>query len=325
MKTVVLYLGMAALGYLLAVPLRRKKALFKPIGPILKIIVTTLVFVMGFRIASSAEIMKDIGMIGLNSLLMAVGSLLATVGVVHVARKMMGFDRFGYRCNDANSGSSDNDAEVSEKVPFWRTSPFRMGTAVCLGAIVGYLTGIVWQLYNYDEMYRLTGIFVTYALYFMVFLVGMDIGSDEKAFHSLKSAGLRVLVFPLITAAVTLAFILLYGCFLPYSTKEMLGVACTFCWYSLGPNIIMDAGFVAAGAIAFLTNFLRVIISLITIPVVAKHIGYIETVGMSQAAAMDVCIATIGEATNRQTAMYAFASGVVFTAFVPLLVPLVVG
>lgn len=325
MKTVIFYLGMAALGYLLAIPLRSKKALFRPIGPVLKIIVTTLVFVMGFRIASSTEIMADIGMIGVNSLLMAVGSLLATVGILYVVRKLMGFDRFGYMVKDGGKTASDDTVATATKVPFWKTSPFRMGTAVCLGAIAGYLTGIVWELYDYDAMYRLTGVFVTYALYLMVFLVGIDIGSDEKALRSLKDAGLRVLVFPLATAAVTLVFILLYGYFLPYSTKEMLGVACTFCWYSLGPNIIMDAGFVAAGAIAFLTNFLRVIISLITIPVVAKHVGYIETVGMSQAAAMDVCIAAIGESTNRQTAMYAFASGVVFTAIVPLLVPLVVG
>lgn len=323
MKTVIFYLGMAALGYLLAIPLRSKKALFRPIGPILKIVVTALVFVMGFRIASSAEIMSDIAMIGLNSLLMAVGSLLATVGILYIVRKFMDFDHFGHRRND---GIASNEAvAATKKIPFWCSSPFRMGTAACLGAIAGYLTGIVWELYDYDSMYRLTGVFVTYALYLMVFLVGIDIGSDEKALRSLKDAGFRVLAFPLATAAVTVVFILLYGCFLPYSSKEMLGVACTFCWYSLGPNIIMDAGFVAAGAIAFLTNFLRVIISLITIPIVAKHVGYIETVGMSQAAAMDVCIAAIGESTNRQTAMYAFASGVVFTVIVPLLVPLIVG
>ena len=326
MKTVIFYLGMAALGYLLAVPLRNKKELFHPIGTVLKVVVTALVFVMGFRIAASEEIMANIAMIGVNSLLMAVGSLLLTIGALYATRKLMGFDRFGYMTKGAAQNAAHDDAVTSaEKVPFWKTSPFRLGTAVALGTIAGYFTGIVWKMYDYDAMYRVTGIFVTYALYFMVFLVGVDIGSDEKAMRSLKDAGLRVLTFPIVTSAVTVSFIMIYGIFLPYSAKEMLAVACTFCWYSLGPNIIMDAGFVAAGAVAFLTNFLRVIISLITIPVVAKYIGYIETVGMSQAAAMDVCIAAIGEATNRQTAMYAFASGVVFTIIVPLLVPIIVG
>ena len=321
MKTIILYLGMAALGYLLAVCLRRKKEVFRLISPSLKVIITALVFIMGFRIASSEEIIADIAMIGLHSLLMAVGSMALTIGALYVVRRLLGFDRFGCRGSD----STRDTVSETKKVPFWYTSPFRMGTAVCLGAIMGYLTCIVWKLYDYDAMYRLTGIFVTYALYCMIFLVGMDIGSDEKALRSLKDGGLRVLIFPFVIAVSTLVFILLYGLFLPYSTREMLAIACTFCWYSLGPNIIMDAGFVAAGAVAFLTNFLRVILSLVTIPFVAKTVGYIETIGMPQSAAMDVCIGTIGESTNRQTAMYAFTSGVVFTVIIPLVVPLIVG
>ena len=209
MKTVIFYLGMAALGYLLAVPLRNKKELFHPIGTVLKVVVTALVFVMGFRIAASEEIMANIAMIGVNSLLMAVGSLILTIGALYATRRLMGFDRFGCmtKCSVQNA-AHDDTVTSTEKVPFWKTSPFRLGTAVALGTIVGYLTGIVWNMYDYDAMYRVTGIFVTYALYFMVFLVGVDIGSDEKAMRSLKDAGLRVLTFPIVTSAVTVSFII---------------------------------------------------------------------------------------------------------------------
>ncbi|MBR5489465.1 MAG: LysO family transporter, partial [Firmicutes bacterium] len=55
------------------------------------------------------------------------------------------------------------------------------------------------------------------------------------------------------------------------------------------------------------------------------RVGYLETVGMPCAAAMDVCIATITQATNKETAVYAFASGVLFTAAIPIVVPLIVG
>ncbi len=61
------------------------------------------------------------------------------------------------------------------------------------------------------------------------------------------------------------------------------------------------------------------------IPAVAKRVGWLETVGMSVAAAMDVCIGSITEATDKETALYAFASGVVYTVLIPLIVPMIVG
>jgi uncharacterized membrane protein YbjE (DUF340 family) len=58
---------------------------------------------------------------------------------------------------------------------------------------------------------------------------------------------------------------------------------------------------------------------------VAETFGYIETVGLPQAAAMDVCIATIEGATNKATTALAFFSGVVFTMVIPVFLPILVG
>ena len=47
--------------------------------------------------------------------------------------------------------------------------------------------------------------------------------------------------------------------------------------------------------------------------------------GLPQAAAMDVCIATIEGATNKATTALAFFSGAVFTMVIPVLLPVIVG
>ena len=85
----------------------------------------------------------------------------------------------------------------------------------------------------------------------------------------------------------------------------------------------MEAGMISAGAYAFLTNFLRDMISILVIPWVADRFGYVETVGLPQAAAMDVCIATIEGATNKATTALAFFSGALFTIFIPVFLPII--
>ena len=207
---------------------------------------------------------------------------------------------------------------------FLSGSTVRIGIAVLVGLIAGYLVVLRFGLLRFDLTNKAIGVYITYALYTMVFLVGVDMGLDGTAIQKFKQAGVRILVFPFTTGFATIITVLICGYFMPLTVREILSIGCTFCWYSLAPNIIMEAGYVNAGAIAFLANFMRVIFSLILIPTIAGKVGYLETTGMPIAAAMDVCIATIQGATNKETSMCAFVSGCVYTAIVPLVVPLIV-
>ena len=74
MKIAFLYLGIAAMGYLIAAFLRKEKDKFKWIGTVLPSIVTALIFLMGFRIGENEEVVGNIGTIGLQSLVMALVS-----------------------------------------------------------------------------------------------------------------------------------------------------------------------------------------------------------------------------------------------------------
>ena len=324
MKTLILYLGMAAAGYAAAFALRKKKEKFLWVGKVLSPIVLTLVFMMGFRIGANESVVRDLGTIGLYSLVMAEASLMATVLALHFTRRLMGFDKFGYlSCGESGS---DNDEARDKKADgaLLSRSTILIMISVLLGFASGLLGVVRLELVPYNLAYNFSGVYVTYALYLMVFLVGMDMGFDGNIVDIFKKAGIRVIIFPVVTAAATIAAVLCCVIFVPVSTREAFAIACTFGWYTLGPNIIMDAGMITAGAFCFLTNFFRVLTSLFVMPVVAQKVGYIETTGMPCAAAMDVCIATIEKNTNKAVAMYAFASGAIFTAVVPLLVPLIV-
>ena len=328
MKTVIVYLGLAAAGYAAAIPLRSKKESFGWMGTFLMVLVRGLVLLMGFRIGSNSEVVSNLASIGLQSLLIALVSLVFTVAGLHILRRVMGYDRYGRlgsaegasdSCGPASSGKTSSAGSVLNK------STVTMILSVLTGFLMGWILILRLDALDYDSAYEATGLLVTWGLYVMVFLVGMDMGFDGTIVSVFRRSGLKILAFPAVTAAATLAGVMLCSLISPLNLQESAAVGCTFCWYSLGPNIIMDAGMVMAGAYCFLVNFLRVLLSLITVPVVAARVGYLETVGMPCAAAMDVCIATIAQATNKETAVYAFASGVLFTAAIPIVVPLIVG
>lgn len=55
MKTVIVYLGLAAAGYAAAIPLRKKKESFGWIGTFLTVLVRFLVLLMGFSVLDPME------------------------------------------------------------------------------------------------------------------------------------------------------------------------------------------------------------------------------------------------------------------------------
>ena len=116
MKIFMIYLGMAAVGYLIATPFRKYKNRLKWIGTLLSIVVLTLVFAMGFRIGSNESIIRELGTIGLYSFIFAVVPLTATIFVLHLVRKAMGFDHQGiYRkTKQEKNATMDSEEEICD-------------------------------------------------------------------------------------------------------------------------------------------------------------------------------------------------------------------
>lgn len=324
MKIAFIYLGIAAIGYLIAAFLHKKKNSFSWIGRFLPIVVTLLIFTMGFRIGENREVVSNIGTIGIMSLVMAVVSLAICIPATSAVRRLLGYDRYGMRRGEDASPERAR-SERKGKTKLLTPSTIRYLCAVVLGFLLGYILVIKASVFSFETASSVSGTFVTYALYVMVFLVGMDMGFDGSLPQVFRSTGIRAIAFPLTVAFATMIAMAVMSVFVELNVKEMICVGCTFGWYSLGPNIIMDAGMITAGAYAFLVNFLRDMISILIIPWVADRFGYVETIGLPQAAAMDVCIATIEGATNKATTALAFFSGAVFTIIIPVFLPIIAG
>ncbi|MBR6473626.1 MAG: lysine exporter LysO family protein [Firmicutes bacterium] len=325
MVTALLYLGFAGLGYFIGSRFRDKKDKFGWLGRLLTFIVFSLITCMGYKMGSSESVIHDIMEIGINSVILAVVPLLFTIAGLSITRRLVGYNKTGELVpkDERKLKGSSGRSSGTGKTVIPRTTFLYMG-GVLMGFVFGYFMVVKNNIIDFEKGYSVVGTYITYALYMMVFLVGVDLGFDGTAPKLMKQAGLKTLIFPLVVGIATLVGV--YACtfFMEYDAHESLMIGATFCWYSLAPNIIIDGGFVAAGAVAFLSNFFRVIITLITVPIVAQKVGYVETTGMAVAASMDVCIGTIESSTNKTCAIIAFVTGCVFTFLIPVTMPIIV-
>ena len=158
-----------------------------------------------------------------------------------------------------------------------------------------------------DTIYANTGLLMDIGLCLLLFFVGIDLGNNKELFKNLKTVGFRVLIVPIATII-----------------GSLLGGIVGMSWYTLSAIIITPVS-AELGAIAFLTNVFREILAFVFIPIIAKRIGYLETIAAGAAISMDTGLPLITKNTNQEVALISFISGVIISLSVTVLVPIFVG
>jgi uncharacterized membrane protein YbjE (DUF340 family) len=193
--------------------------------------------------------------------------------------------------------------------------------SVILGIFAGYL---LVPILPFGQAYiALSGDLVMALLCVLLFLVGFEIGRDDKIIKEVKAVGFRIFLFPLAAISGTYAFTAIASIFLPLTAREAMAVGGGFGWYSLAPTILLEYS-ASLSAICFLQNVLREMLGIVLIPLAAKRIGYIEAAALPGVVAADVCIPVIEKATGPHIVIYSFVIGQSMGLAVPL-VGIIVG
>ena len=165
----------------------------------------------------------------------------------------------------------------------------------------------------------------TWALYLLMFLVGISIGADDRALEALKSHGLKLFLVPLATIIGTFAGVaaihlattnLLFG--------ESMAVGAGFGYYSLSSIIIGELHSEALGVTALLANVMREIITLLLAPFFVLWFGKLSPISAGGATSMDTTLPIITRASGNEFAIVSLFHGMVLTILVPLLVTFIV-
>ena len=135
------------------------------------------------------------------------------------------------------------------------------------------------------------------ALYFMVFVAGIEIGGNRHIIKKICNPQ-SILLAVAIPTAVTIG--------------SALG------WYSLSSVVISTLYSVEIGTIAFLANMLREVLAFLAIPLLVK-INKFLALAPSGAATMDSGLPVVIKYTNINVGLFAFINGLLLTLLVPVL------
>ena len=163
--------------------------------------------------------------------------------------------------------------------------------------------------------------FSMYALYFLMFLVGIGIGADKSSWSVIKTMKIKIFLVPLGIIVGTFAGTALVSLFLPdLKLKEVLAVGAGFGYYSLSSLFITQLSGETLGVIALLSNILREITTLLATPILVLYFGKLAGIASGGATSMDTTLPVITRYSGKEWSIISVFSGIVLTLLVPFLV-----
>lgn len=159
----------------------------------------------------------------------------------------------------------------------------------------------------------------------LIFLVGIDIGQNRELVAGVRRIGFRAFLIPAAELIGTLLPGTLLGFALGYAPNVAAGIASGFGWYSLSAVMLSDMVSPQIGTIAFLANVFREVLAILTVPILAKHVGKYTAIAPAGATSMDTLLSIVKKCTDDETAIVSLLNGIVLSTLVPILVTLFCG
>ncbi len=160
-----------------------------------------------------------------------------------------------------------------------------------------------------------------YALYALMFLVGVSLGSDRKLKEIVRSVRARILLVPLATIAGTLAGSALISLVLvKLSLADCLAIGSGFGYYSLSSVFITQYKGAELGTVALMANIIREIITLLGAPLLAAYFGPLAPIAAGGATTMDTTLPVITRYSGKDWVFVSIFHGITVDFTVPFFV-----
>jgi len=187
-----------------------------------------------------------------------------------------------------------------------------------------FSVGLFLGFYHILPEFLIKDDYSSYALYVLMFLVGIGVGADTRAFKALNSYSYKIFLIPLTTIigtaiGVSFVFLVIPG----ISFKEAQAVGSGYGYYSLSSIIITETYSKSLGVVALLSNVMREIINLLFAPIIAVYFGKIAPICAGGATSMDTTLPIITKASGKEYAIVSLFHGIVLTIIVPFIVTLI--
>lgn len=167
-------------------------------------------------------------------------------------------------------------------------------------------------------------IFINIGLCILLFFVGIDIGRQDKIIEKIRGLGLKILLVPVMVALGSIVGALVGGFILKLPLREAGAIGAGFGWYTLSA-VELSKYNARLGALAFMANMLREVLSLIIIPLVAKYVGRLASIAPAGATSMDTTLPVISKSTDGNVAIISLVTGISLSLLAPFLMSFFMG
>jgi uncharacterized membrane protein YbjE (DUF340 family) len=260
-----------------------------------------LVAMQGVLIGSAPEVVAELPSLGGRALAIAISAMAGSALLVRAFASG--------RVLRAGATLRSHAAESA-------VHPLRATALMATALVVGVLLGIagVWPVGPWMPTPQSAA---WWGLVALCALIGVDLGSSGLG-HRVRETGVAALRVPVATLLGSVAGGLVLW---PLFGREALAAASGCGWYSLaGPMLTQSMG-AEAGAVGFLANLLREVLSLLLLPwlVGQGRVGGVLSVAVAGATAMDTSLPFLARYGGGDVALLGLVSGAVVTSVVPVM------
>lgn len=161
----------------------------------------------------------------------------------------------------------------------------------------------------------------TYALWALLFVAGISVGSDSEMVHKFLSIDPKILLLPFASIAGTLAACLIAGLVIPSRTAaECMAVGSGMSYYSLSSIMVTGLKGPELGAVTLIANVLRELATMLGAPLMVRFFGPLAPIAAGGANTMDTTLPMIMRYSGESFAVPAIYNGLVVTFIVPFIV-----
>jgi len=186
-------------------------------------------------------------------------------------------------------------------------------TALILGAVAGYLNN---NFGNLIANYWVSGYLFDFSLILLLFLMGLAFGLNREAVAKLRKAGLKILVVPFSIALGSILGGLIGGLILRINVFASMAISAGYGWYTLAGPLVGQLFGVEFGALGFIVNFLRELLTIATISLTVKIDKY-APIAFGGATSMDTTLPVIVRYSGSESLIMAFSSGFTLSLIAP--------
>ncbi len=169
-------------------------------------------------------------------------------------------------------------------------------------------------------LHDILGTVADYALYLLMFSVGISVGMNETVLAKLKNYSLTILLIPLGVIIASVAGGYVCGLLFDMRLCDSLSVGAAMGWYSLSGVMLEALSGAEAGTISFLSSLMREFIAFLMIPVLIKYLNPYAAIAAAGATSEDTTLPMLIRYTSEEYIVISVINGMLCSVAVPILI-----